>query len=332
MIYAATEAPMMQWYVDETFRGDDPRVPIGFPLPGNRLSVVDEDGRPARPGDLGELVVCSRYVALGLWANGRFVRTAAEVGDDPDARIFRTGDVVRQRPDGLLERFGRKDRQVKICGSRVDLDGVESALRQHAFVEDAGAVARTNGPDDAVSLIAYVSVAGGSPSGLLQELKQTMRAAPPEMRPSRLYLVSSIPRLPSSKLDVRALMALDEVHARGEHTCEAAASEASWLEGDAIALTVAQAWRTVLGAPVCDPMDDFFEAGGDLLKALGFTLEVEQALGLGLPVTLINEVPTFGRFCDALRDNRAAIYTPLVVLKAGERRRRFSSSMASAGT
>lgn len=142
LIYAATEAPMMQWFVDDAFRGADARVPIGYPLAGNHLAIVDEQGQPARPGEFGELVVESRYVSLGIWADGRCRPHSVERGGAPGTRIFRSGDLVRQRPDGLLERAGRIDRQVKVRGSRVDLDGVEAILRGQPFVEDVGAVAR----------------------------------------------------------------------------------------------------------------------------------------------------------------------------------------------
>ena len=123
---------------------------------------------------------------------------------------------MRQRPDGLLERVGRKDRQVKIRGSRVDLDGVEAMLRGHAFVRDVAAMARPGSADGTMTLVAYVSARDGAPPGLIDELKALMRSAPPPMRPARFYLEPSIPRLPSSKLDIRALAALDEAHVQRE--------------------------------------------------------------------------------------------------------------------
>src|SRR5207302_6792859 len=101
------------------------RIPIGYPLPDNRLAVIDEYGRNTPPGEVGELVVGSAYVALGVWVDGRCA---------PSCRLFRTGDLVRQRPDGLLERIGRKDRQVKIRGAGGGLVGVEAVLGQHCFV------------------------------------------------------------------------------------------------------------------------------------------------------------------------------------------------------
>jgi amino acid adenylation domain-containing protein len=325
LIYAATEAPMMQWFVDVSCRTDDLRIPIGYPLPGNRLALIDEQGRNTPPGEVGELIVESPYVALGLWVDGRCddagsIESSIERNGAPSCRLFRTGDFVRQRPDGLLERIGRKDRQVKIRGARVDLDGVEAALRRHPLVRDVGALARpaitTSGADGGVTLVAYVTARDGAHAGLLDDLKGMMRSAPPPMRPGRLHLVHEIPRLPSSKLDVRELMALDEVNVHNERANVAAA--AGPADGDGIARTVAHVWQEVLQTPVGGPEDDFFEAGGDSLKAITFMIDLERALGLELPLTLITEAPKFARLCEALREHRTSRYVPLVPLKPGD--------------
>ena len=165
VVYAATEAPMMQWFVDETCRSGDARIPIGYPLPGNPLALVDEQGRATPPGKVGELIVGSRYVSLGSWAERRLGDESFETGGQCRLRIFRTGDLVRQRPDGLLERVGRKDRQVKIRGSRVDLDGVEAMLRGHPFVRDVAVMGRPSNTDGTSTLVAYVSARDGAPPG-----------------------------------------------------------------------------------------------------------------------------------------------------------------------
>jgi non-ribosomal peptide synthetase component F/thioesterase domain-containing protein/acyl carrier protein len=316
LIYAATEAPMMQWFVDDSCRADDVRIPIGYPLPGNRLALIDEFGRNTPPGEVGELVVASPYVASGVWADGRYVAGGIEGDGQPSGRLFRSGDLVRQRPDGLLERIGRKDRQVKIRGARVDLDGVEAILRQHPLVRDVAALARP--ADGDVNLVAYVSVRDGAPAGVLDELKELMRSAPPPMRPARLYLTSKIPRLPSSKLDLRALMALDEVNVQNERANIAAAAEAGLAGGDCIARTVARVWQEVLQVPVGGSEDDFFDVGGDSLKAIQFILHLERALGLELSLTLITEAPKFAGLCEALREHRTTHYVPLVTLKPGD--------------
>ena len=248
LIYAATEAPMMQWFVDDACRRDDARIPIGYPLPGNRLAMVDEEGRATPPGEVGELIVASPYVSLGRWAEGRLAPTRALKPEaDRGWRVFRTGDLVRQRPDGLLERVGRKDRQVKIHGSRVDLDGVEAMLRGHPSYVMSPSLARPNGADGTMTLVAYVSARDDAPRGLIDELKALMRSAPPPMRPARFYLAPSIPRLPSSKLDIRALRCAGR-SPRSTRTVPTRSMKPRALRSPAITSpqAVARVWQRVL--------------------------------------------------------------------------------------
>ena len=177
-------------------------------------------------------------------------------------------------------------------------------------------------------LVAYVCALVGAvydrpgahraPLQLLDDLHRLMRSVPAPMRPARLYMIDNIPRLPSSKLDVRALAALDEVNAQNERANVTASTEAEAADGDRIARAVRQVWRHVLRVPVRGPEDDFFEAGGDSLKAITFMMELERALNLELSLTLIIETPKFAALCDALREHGTAHYTPLVTLKAGE--------------
>jgi amino acid adenylation domain-containing protein len=316
-IYAATEAPIMQWFVDDACRGADARVPIGYPLPGNACAIVDENGCAVLPGEIGELWVASAYVSLGRWAQGRCIAESSELARR-DGRLFRTGDLARQRPDGLLERIGRKDRQVKIRGSRVDLDGVEAAIRAHPRVRDAAALARTSSLDGTITLVAYVSAREHSGDQLIEELREKLASVPSPMRPARFYLVHAIPRLPSSKLDVRALVAMDGARIHSERTEPAHPVERADLAHDHIAQVVARAWAAVLLVPARGPKDDFFECGGDSLKAIRFVVELERALGQELSPALLNEAPRFGELCDALRGSRTGDDGLLVTLKPGE--------------
>ena len=279
---------------------------------------MDESGHSVRPGDVGELVVGGPYVSLGSWKSGRFVPEAVETLGGRTGRLFRTGDLVRQRPDGLLERLGRRDRQVKIRGARVELDGVEAALRQHSQVRDVGALARAGDDDTELTLVAFVCAQEGASEELVDDLREMMRSSPPAMRPARFYLASDIPRLPSSKLDARALVALDAEQAQREQASAVAASKVRPTDTDRIARAVARVWRDVLNSAPGGPEEDFFDAGGDSLRAVTFMLELERALDLELSLTLINEAPTFAAICDALREHRTGRYVPLVLLKTGQ--------------
>jgi thioesterase domain-containing protein/acyl carrier protein len=138
------------------------------------------------------------------------------------------------------------------------------------------------------------------------------------MRPQRFYLVREIPRLSSSKLDVRALTALDGANVRNERLSIREEAEIAPVGGDGVAQTIARVWQTVLRVPVARPADDFFDTGGDSLQAITFIFELERALGLELSPTLLNEAPRFGQLCEILREHREPAFAQFVTLKAGE--------------
>ncbi len=310
LVYAATEAPMMQWFVGEKGCADEERIPIGYPLPGNALAVVDENGAPTRQGEVGELLVRSPYVALGAWSRGRHEVDAI--------RIFATGDLVRRRPDGFYERIGRKDRQVKIRGVRVELDGVEAAIRPHLSVRDVAVLARTDGKGGA-RLVAYVQLHDTASQDCLGELKLMMRrTVPAHMQPWRYYAVPAIPRLPNSKLDGHALGAMDLTRAMEEAESRLGSPDGTDIEKDPVEILVAHIWRDVLGLRLAAGGDDFFDLGGDSLRAITMIVALEKALGREVPMNLINQAPTFAAFCAMLKENAPAGYSPLVVLKPGQ--------------
>jgi amino acid adenylation domain-containing protein len=319
LIYAATEAPMMQWFVGESANGHEERIPVGYPLSGNALAVVDESGASVREGEIGELLVRSPYVALGIWSRGG-CETQAILTDAHDCqmRILRTGDLVRRRPDGLYDRIGRKDRQVKIRGARVELDGVEAAIRRHDCVRDVAVIARADDEGNVTRLVAYVQLCEGAPQDSLRGLRHRMRQTVPlHMQPWRFYRTSIIPRLPNSKLNAGALRAMDLASLREEADAHASSAAINLLEEDHVEALVAHIWRDVLGLRLSTATDDFFDLGGDSLGAIAMTAKLEKALGRELPITLINQAPTFAAFCCVLRDNERATYSPLVVLKPG---------------
>jgi amino acid adenylation domain-containing protein len=319
LIYAATEAPIMQWFVADQTRDSD-RIPIGFPLPGNALTIVDNTGEVVPAGEIGELVIRSRYVALGYWRDGRCSLDTIERDPvDPSLRILRTGDLVRERANGLLDRIGRNDRQLKIRGLRVEPEGVEATLRLHPRVLDCAVIARS-ASDGIFSLVAYATARGAGAPDLVDELAAWMRErAPAHMRPQRIHLIASIPRLPSSKLHVGALTALDKQLQADER--QAARSDPHLVSSPRrsdVEAQVAQIWQRNLGRAANGPDADFFDYGGDSMKALRFIDELERALSVELSITLINERPTFGALCDGLLATRVLAYDPLVSIKAGE--------------
>jgi len=241
--------------------------------------VLDADLEPVSPGEAGELCVGGPAVALGYLAQpgltaARFVPDPAATG----ATMYRTGDVVRQLPDGALQVLGRRDRQVKLRGFRIELDEIErvaaaSPLVDAAFVERVG-----DGPS--ALLVGFVLPAREAteprhelPRQLSRELA---RLLPDYMVPARWLVLARLPLGPTGKVDRRGLRALLETEAPA--TTERDEDEAA----DATLAAVRGIWRDVLRVPRVLAGDNFIEAGGNSILAVQLASRVHQRLAVPL--------------------------------------------------
>ncbi len=206
--YGSTEASGLSWFAGEPDDYDPTRVATGTLMPDTRASIVDESGQPCNLGDAGELLIASRYNALGEWTEGRLIPGRLEPDPaDPRVRIFRTGDIARCSLDGVFVVLGRKDRMAKINGQRVELSEVETALRRLESV--AGAEVVFQDEDGRAKLTAFVVPNEPIPDRLPQLLRRQLATSlPPFMIPSRIVLLDSIPCLPGGKVDTAALLRL----------------------------------------------------------------------------------------------------------------------------
>jgi surfactin family lipopeptide synthetase A len=203
--YGSTEASGISWFAGEPDEYDPARVATGTLMPDTKALIVDDAGHPCNLGDAGELLIASRYNALGEWKEGRLVRGPFEPdAADPQVRIFRTGDVAKCFPDGVFVVLGRKDRMAKVNGQRVELSEVETALRRLESVVAAEVIVQEK--DGNAKLVAFVVPDNVETSGLPQLLRQKLAASLPQfMVPARIILLDSIPSLPGGKVDMLAL-------------------------------------------------------------------------------------------------------------------------------
>ncbi len=315
--YSCSEAPILQWFVPKDFPREGTRIPIGYALEANELAVLDDEGVAVAPGEVGELVVKSPYVALGHWRNGALDRSPFPAAkDDPNSRILRTRDLVRLRADGFFDLIGRKDRMVKIRGIRIEPGEVEAVLRKQDGVADVAVLPRRLGKT--VTLIGYVVAKDGAAETLPAALKSALKPVlPAHMQPQRLYKIDEIPRLPSGKLDMKALEIVDRGHQTDE--AEGAADAPSTDEtARGVEATVAAIWKRLLDLPQIDRDADFFDLGGDSLMTLNMMFALEEELGAQLPVTLIFEAPTIASLAAAIEDGSVQAANPLVLMKPGE--------------
>ena len=268
-------------------------VPVGFSTPGKEIWAVDETGRRLDDGEIGELVVASAYLARGF-------RHRPELTDqrfrehEGDRRVFATGDIGRLRADGFVERLGRKDRQVKIRGHRVETEEVESALRAQPAIQDSAVIVVENSQHEK-RLAAFLVCSEGAQPGVAGIRKAAAATLPAYMLPSTFTVLDSLPLLGSGKVDYVALGHLE--------IDEGLKSEGHTAPSNSMEVQLTQIWERAFDRTQIGVSDDFFELGGDSLLALEMFHNMERQIGTALPVTVLFEAPTIEKLARLMRQN-----------------------------
>lgn len=272
-LYGPTEAAMdltHENFADALARPEEFRSAlIGLPEWNSTVYVLDEQLRQVPPGVTGELYLGGVQLAQGYHrrqglSSATFV--ACPFADEPGARMYRTGDIVRWHPSGSLEYLGRADDQVKIRGHRIELGEVGSVLRQVPGIASAAAIAVHREADTA--LVAYYVAEPGSSlaAGTEAENTETVKAQlavrlPHYMIPSFLVKLAALPLTANGKLDRKALPVPDPVGSTGQGRALREGTEHA----------VAEAIRQVLGITDRTELaaeDDFLALGGDSITAI----------------------------------------------------------------
>ncbi|MGH9905799.1 MAG: non-ribosomal peptide synthetase, partial [Pyrinomonadaceae bacterium] len=237
-------------------RSDSATVPIGRPVANTEVYVLDPHRNPVPIGVAGELHIGGAGLARGYLNQPEL--TAEKFipnpfSEDPGARLYKTGDLVRYLPDGNIEFLGRFDHQDKVRGFRIELGEIETALSGHPQVRENVVIARELENGDK-RLIGYI--VGGEPAPTPQELRGFLKDKLPDyMIPAAFVMLKALPLTRNGKLDRNALP--DPDHARPE-TDEAFAAPRTQVEAE-----LARIWAKVLGIARVGIRDNFFELGGD---------------------------------------------------------------------
>ncbi|HEU4536639.1 MAG TPA: non-ribosomal peptide synthetase, partial [Polyangiaceae bacterium] len=269
-------------------------VPIGRPIANAQLYVLDPLGQPLPPGVTGELFIGGVPLARGY--HRRPALTAERFVPDPfgppGARLYKTGDRARFRPDGAIEFLGRLDFQVKLRGQRVELGEVEAALRQQPAVQDAVAIVRDEVPGGQ-RLVAYVTGRAGEPPPEPEALRAALaRALPAAMLPWPIRVLDAMPLSPSGKLDRRALPAPDVPHAASARDAVPPRTE--------LERTIAAIWQEVLPVGQVGVDDNFFDLGGHSLLLTRVHHRLREATRQAFPMLLLFQYPTVASLAAAL--------------------------------
>jgi amino acid adenylation domain-containing protein len=248
----------------------DALVPVGYPVPEVEVLLVGEDGRPVAPGEAGEILVRSAYLAQGYWQQPAL--TAQYFLPDPDGgdrRIFRTGDLGRIRADGCMEHLGRKDFCLKIRGNRVELAEIEAALLEAPGVRAQVVMAREDGAGEP-RIVAYV-VPGPDAKLTVPGLRGVLSGLLPDyMVPSAFVFLDALPVTPHGKVDRKALPPPPE---------SPPASADRVVPHTLLQTQLHHAWAETLGITDFGIRDDFFDLGGNSLLANRMFHRVEQEMG-----------------------------------------------------
>jgi amino acid adenylation domain-containing protein len=301
--FGITEAgPITSHVVGRDTRITENLVPVGFAGEDKEVLILDGDGQEAAPGEIGEIAVRSRYLAVGYWqqpelTRQKFLPNAPEPPDVPTfatddspvrphalppVRTYLTGDLGRLLPDGCLLYLGRKDSQVKIHGFRIELEEVEMALLDLDVFREVSVVARES--DGAQRLVAYL-VSASQPAPTVSALRRALAERVPDyMIPSAFVMLAELPRTVTGKLDRKALPPPGRERPALESPFEAPRTPLE--EG------LARLWANVLGLDQVGIHDPLWELGADSLRATQILSRVAALFDVQIPLQTLFEAPT----------------------------------------
>jgi amino acid adenylation domain-containing protein len=297
--YGPTEAVVgcSLWTARAGALGPGP-VPIGRPIAGARLLLLDEYLELVAPGTPGELWIGGVCLARGYL--GRPDQTADRFrpdpfGPEPGGRLYRTGDLARWRPDRALEYLGRSDDQVKIRGYRIEPAEVEAALARHPDAREAAVVVRPADPEAGRELqLVGFAVPRDPASGLTADSLRTALASwlPAHMIPARIVIVPALPLTPNGKVDRRGLLDHEALR-EGEGTSYVAPRTPTEER-------LAALWAEGLGLERVGIRDSFLALGGHSLLAIQIMRKVRDEFGVKLPLRTLYSAQTVENLAVAL--------------------------------
>jgi amino acid adenylation domain-containing protein len=260
-------------------------IPIGSPIANTQCYILDQNLQPVPVGIKGELYIGGVGLARGYrnrpeLTKASFIRNP--FSDDPQSRLYKTGDAARFLPDGAIDYLGRLDDQVKIRGFRVELGQVEAILRKHPKVKDAACAVA--GENNNKLLVAYLVFRNGSQasSSEMREYARTM--LPPYMVPDRFVTLGTIPLGRHGKADRHSLPAPD--------TATVVAPRIPAAPQDDVEREMVQLWEKLFSREPIGCDDNFFSLGGNSLLAAKLLVRVEKSFGKRLSLASLVAAPT----------------------------------------
>ena len=271
----------------------DGEVPIGRPFANLQAYILDRYCQPVPIGIPGELHIGGDSLARGYL--NRPELTAEKFvpnvfNQEPAARLYKTGDLVRYLPDGNIEYIGRIDKQVKIRGFRIELGEIETVIAQHPEIKETAVIAREDSPGEKQLVAYYVPHQEDLPSSKLRSfLKERL---PNYMVPAAHVKLDALPITPGGKVDRRALPAPDFNRSDLDKTFVAPQNDQEQK--------LTEIWQEVLKVSPIGVKDNFFELGGHSLLAVSVLTQIEKTFEKNIPLATFLAIPTIEELANAI--------------------------------
>ncbi|UVM52697.1 MULTISPECIES: non-ribosomal peptide synthetase [unclassified Pseudomonas] len=282
--YGPSETTMIKLF--HRVRAEDAErasVPVGKPIDGCRVLILDNRQKPCGIGMIGEIYIRTPFKSLGYYQRPDLtseVFVSNPVSGDPDDLVYRTGDLGRMLDDGELEFIGRRDRQIKINGIRVELGEIENSFHEHPCVRDIAIVERKL-DEGANGLIAYIVA---SPEVPEDELRRFMNdRLPTVMIPRHISFLPILPRTVTGKIDYSAL---PDITPQVTDSAQYVAPQTP------VEVTLASIWRELMQIDTPSITANFFSVGGHSLLAMQVLSRVEAAFAISVALRDFLDDPT----------------------------------------
>jgi len=283
-LYGPTETTMVKvFYPIESGDIHLERIPVGNPMIGARVIILDKSNRPCFPLQVGEIFIRTPFGSFGYYNNPGLNKEKFIInpfGSNPDDILYRTGDLGRILSDGKIDILGRIDRQVKIRGNRIELEEIERVLVNQSLVKEAVVILKGNSPGQEY-LCAYITLAAGqqingefNPKPFTDNLKHELsNRLPRYMVPSAIHILDSIPKKIGGKVDFEKLSTL------------VGQKEADFIPPSTdIEKRLVKIWTDILKIDPIGITDDFFELGGNSLSVVSLEAKIRHEFSIKITV------------------------------------------------
>ena len=314
--YGPTEASVVATVAEIVDVNSLTDIPIGKPLNGVRVYVLDEKLNLVDDGNVGELYIAGCTLAreylnkpeatASRWISNPFVSDSEY--------MYRTGDLVRKNHDGELEFIGRVDNQVKLRGYRVELGDIEAALLQDQQVLQAKVMLIDTASTP--KLVAFIHTQYPQLAKIqCNEVRDNLAAILPDyMIPSRFYDIGELPLTTNGKVDTQALLSYTVSDTPDTHTC---------APQDNIESRLQRVWQDLLSVEHVDIHDNFFQIGGSSLLVMDLFARIGREFGQQLSINTILSNPTIAEFSNILRqeEQKEGLASSFTLLRKGKQQK-----------